>query len=252
MSAAYDTFDYPAYWIGREYEHKSEIIALKSFISKIHKIKTILEIGAGFGRLVPAYAYRAKKIIITDPSSRLLKIARMSFKNRKNTKFIHSGIDNLATRVRPSSIDLIIMVRVIHHIEDIDSAIKDVERMLVHGGYFILEFANKKNVKTTISQFLKGNLTYPIDIFTSDIRSRKSIRRGTLPFLNYHPYTIEQKLLQNGFEIMDRRSVSNIRSGILKRIFSAHTLIYFERILQKPLSYLNFGPSIFLLARKIG
>ena len=64
MPAAYDSFDYPSYWEGREYEHNSELIALRRLISLIPKIDTLLEIGAGFGRLTPEYLYRAKRIIL--------------------------------------------------------------------------------------------------------------------------------------------------------------------------------------------
>jgi len=75
MAAAYDTYDYPGYWIGREYEHEAEIFAIKSFLKKIPVIKNVVEIGAGFGRLVPAYFFRARRVVLTDPSSKLLKIA---------------------------------------------------------------------------------------------------------------------------------------------------------------------------------
>ena len=98
MSAAYDTFDYPGYWIGRDYEHKSEVIALKALLQKIKRIKTILEVGAGFGRLVPSYAFRAKKIILSDPSSKSLKIARGAFSGKKSIKFIHSCLENLPAK----------------------------------------------------------------------------------------------------------------------------------------------------------
>jgi hypothetical protein len=47
--AAYDTFDYPSYWIGRDYEHKAEVFALSRLIERIKKLRSILEIGAGFG-----------------------------------------------------------------------------------------------------------------------------------------------------------------------------------------------------------
>jgi len=104
MAAAYDTFDYPSYWIGREYEHRSEVIALKAFLSKIKRIKTILEIGAGFGRLAPIYSYRAKRVILSDPSSKTLKVARNAFKDKKNFRFIHSSLENIPNKLRASSL----------------------------------------------------------------------------------------------------------------------------------------------------
>lgn len=252
MGAAYDTYDYLSYWLGRGYEHKSEVLAIREFLGKIKKIKTILEIGAGFGRLVPSYAFRAKKIIITDPSSKLLKIARETHKDRKKFKFIHSSVENLSSKVRSKTIDLIIMVRVIHHIKDLDEAFTAINRALVDRGYLILEFPNKRNLKRTIKELITGNFTYPLDIFPTDLRSKKSIKKNFLPFLNYHPDTINEFLDKYEFDVVDVRSVSNMRSAPLKRLLSTDTLLNIERLFQKPLSWMYFGPSIFVLARKRG
>lgn len=252
MSAAYDKYNYLGYWIGRDYEHKSEIIALRALLQKIKRIKNILEIGAGFGRLVPSYAFRAKKIILTDPSGKMLKAARETFAKKKNIKYIHSSIENLPAKIKPSSIDLVIMVRVIHHIRDINEAFTIVRKIVTPGGYFIFEFANKKHIKATLKEFLRGNFSFLKDQTTKDIRSQRSKRLGTIPFLNYHPDKIREILSQYGFEVIEKRSVSNIRSPFLKRIFSTDILVSIESLLQKPFSFIDFGPSIFILARKRG
>jgi ubiquinone/menaquinone biosynthesis C-methylase UbiE len=252
MSAAYDSFDYPAYWIGRGYEHKSEILAIRAFLNRIKKIKTILEIGAGFGRIVSHYSFRAKKIILSDSSSRALKMARETFKSKHNFKYIHSSLENLPTKVRSSTIDLIILVRVLHHIRDISLAFKIMNKMLKPGGYLLFEFANKKHIKATFNHILKGNFSFIIDRATTDIRSKKAIKMNALPFLNYHPEKIKSVLDEFGFEVIEKRSVSNIRNTFLKRVFSTDILLFFEKRLQVPFSYFDFGPSIFVLARKKG
>ncbi len=249
MAAAYDTYDYPSYWEGREYEHECEIIAIKAFLTKIKEIDTVLEIGAGYGRLAGTYIYRARKVILSDPSARLLKIAREVYKNQKNIRYIQSGMENLAKKIRRNSIDLVIMVRVIHHLEDPEKAISEVGRMVKNNGYFILEFANKGHFKANIKEFFKGNITFPLDIFPKEIRGRRT-RKNTLPFLNYHPDVIKNKLEENGFEIIEKRSVSNIRSPFLKKHLGSELLITISKFLQIPLSYINFGPSVFILARK--
>jgi len=252
MSAAYDTYDYISYWIGRDYEHKSEIMALRAFLQKIKRIKSILEIGAGFGRLVPSYAFRAKSIILSDASAKTLKVARKTFANRKNIKYIHSSLENLPAKIRTSSISLVIMIRVIHHIRNIDEVFTIVRRIVSPGGYFIFEFANKRHIKATLKELLKGNFAFLNDQKTVDVRSRKSIKEGTIPFLNHHPDKIKEILSKHGFEVIEKRSVSNIRSPFLKNIFSTDILVAIDGLLQRPLSSLNFGPSIFILARKKG
>lgn len=249
MPAPYDTFDYPSYWVGREYEHESEVFAISELLSRIEKIHTIIEIGAGYGRLVPIYSFRAKKVILTDPSLKLLREAKKDLKDKKIT-YINSKGENLKNKMRASVADLAILVRVLHHIKDPEKILSNASRVLKRKGYLILEFANKYHFKARIIEFFKGNLTFPIDISTKDIRTRK--RKKGLPFSNYHPEKIIQMLKKKGFEIVEIRSVSNIRNPLIKKIFPSHTLVELEKKLQKPLAKIFFGPSIFILARKRG
>ena len=252
MAAHYDTYDYPNYWIGRDYEHGSEIIALKEFLAKISKIGTIVEIGAGFGRLTPTYFYRAKKAILTDPSGKLLKIAREEFSDKNNVHILQAGIEALEGKIRGGSADLVIMVRVLHHITDLDQALSTVNRILKPSGYFILEFPNKMHLKATLRQLFRGNLTFRFDISTSDKRSARAKKQKKISFLNYHPDMIFEKLHEHGFEIRQKRSVSNIRSPLIKNILPCNFLLALEKALQIPFAFINFGPSIFVLARKKG
>ncbi len=250
MPAAYDTYDYPSYWDDREYEHKSEFYAIKTLLNKIPYIKTIIEIGAGYGRLFSSFSYRAKKIILSDPSASSLSLARKKIRNNKKAIFIQSSLENLPNQLRGGTSDLVIMVRVLHHIEDTQEAFKIVAKLLKNDGFFILEFANKGHIKATLKEFYKGNITFPLDIFPIDKRSKKTKKAKTLPFINYHPDEIIEQLKNAGFVVVEKLSVSNIRSTFLKKIISTGTLIDIEKALQKPLSHVNFGPSIFILAKK--
>ncbi len=250
MPAAYDNYDYPSYWKGRDYEHRSEFLAIRNLLLKIPKVERAIEIGAGFGRLLPSYQFRVKKALLTDPSSKLISKARIKYKNNKKVEFMQSGIDNLKNKRKARNFDLCLMVRVLHHIEDVDEAFKTVSLILKNKGYFILEFANKNHLKASVKRMLKGDFTFPISIFPVDIRSKKHIKNNTLPFINYHPDQIYEKLKLAGFEIIETRSVSNIRSTFLKKLFSLNMLLDIEKKLQIPFSKINFGPSLFVLARK--
>ncbi len=252
MPAAYDNYDYPSYWKGREYEHDSEVIAIRSFLETIPEIGRVLELGGGFGRHVPNYIYRAKSVVLTDPSAKNLSIALNELKDYKNLKIRQMKLENAKTKFKKGSFDLVIMIRVLHHIEDIDEAFSIISRFLSPGGYLILEFANKIHFKAVIKNFLKGNFTYLMDTEPIDRRSKKMIKRGSLPFINYHPDTVEQSLKKYGLNIVERRSVSNIRNPFLKKYLPESFILSLEKITQLALAYLNFGPSIFVLARKKG
>lgn len=249
MPAAYDTYDYPSYWEGRDYEHGSEVIAIKRFLAKIPKITKILEVGAGYGRLAPSYLFRAKQTILTDPSSVLLKTARESLQN-KNIKFIHTGIENLPNKVRRQSVDTVILVRVLHHLGNTDKAFKIINKVLKDKGFFILEFANKRHFKATFLEFLHGNFTFGLEIFPKDLRTKKSKKKKSIPFLNFHPDTIKEKLEGSGFKIIETRSVSNFRNSFLKNILPTSLLLSIENFFQPILAKFVFGPSIFVLAQK--
>lgn len=249
MAVAYDSFNYPSYWLDREYEHKSELIVLSAFLNKIHKIDTIVDIGCGFGRLFLNYSFRAKKIILTDPSIRLLKIAKDTFRKRKNIVYKVSTLQGLPKKIGKKA-DLAIMVRVIHHIDNANLAFKALNTIIAKGGYLILEFANKRHAKAVIKSFIKGNFGPAGNYETADIRSIKSKSGNTLPFLNYHPEIIGKLLATHGFEVIDKRSVSNFRSPLVKSMIPLNLLLLLEKLLQKPLAFFDFGPSIFVLAKK--
>ena len=252
MPSAYDNYDYPSYWKHRNYEHQSEFIAIKGLLQKIPRINKSIEIGAGFGRLVPSYLFRVKRALLTDPSAKLISLSMKKYSKNNKVFFLQSKLENLKNKKKSGSFDLAIMVRVLHHIENIDNAFKIIKNLLTKGGYLILEFPNKSHLKAKIRHFLIGDLTYPINIFPIDLRSKRQVNKNTLPFINYHPDQILEKLKEKGFEIIEMRSVSNIRSTFLKRMFPIHTLLDIEKYLQIPLAKLNFGPSFFILAKKIG
>jgi hypothetical protein len=103
------------------------------------------------------------------------------------------------------------------------------------------------HIKSLATQIFKGNLTYPLDIFPEDKTKKED---SQLPFKNYHPDLITKLLSENNYEILETRSVSNIRNEFLKKYLPKEFLIFLESISQKILAKVNFGPSIFILARK--
>ena len=252
MPAAYDQYDYEAYWEGREYEHDSEVIAIKSFLEKIPEIGKTLEIGGGFGRHVPNYIYRAKKVILTDPSAKNLSVALKNLGNYENLEIKQMKMETATRKFRKGSFNLVIMIRVMHHLTDADNVFASLARLLEPGGYLIFEFANKIHFKSIIQNLFKGDLTYVMDTTPIDRRSRKMVKKGTLPFINYHPNEIEEGLAKQGFKIVEKRSVSNVRNPFFKKYLPESIMLSLERLAQKVLGYVNFGPSIFILARKRG
>ncbi len=253
MNNWYDDYDYAKYWNTREYEHRSEALALTSFLAKIPHIKTIADIGGGYGRLFPYYSTRAKTIQLLEPSKKLLKEARQKLLPPKKTKlnFIFTDIKHSHKKLKNIKVDMIIMIRVAHHLDDIEEAISIISKILPSKGHLIMEFANKMHGKAIFQNLIKGNLTFPLDIFPSDISPKNPLNKG-IPFKNYHPELIIEVLERYGLKVIEKRSVSNIRLPLLKKIFPINWLLLVESLMQKPLAKYYFGPSIFILAQKQG
>jgi SAM-dependent methyltransferase len=254
-AAYYDDsqFDYRDYWKGREYEHLSEKMALEKLFKEIGKDKlaraNVLEIGAGFGRVSKFYLNKVKRAFLLEPSEKLIKQGEEYLKNCTNYTYIKtdtSGIANLNEKF-----DLVIMVRVLHHIDDSNRLFRDISRSLFPQGYFILEVPNKKNFKYIVSNILRLNLSALFDDSRMDIRSREKKNNKFISFYNYSYSQIAQELKSNNFKIVKKLSVSNFRLRSLKRLLPLPILLKIESSMQIILSRFNFAPSLFVLARRI-
>ena len=250
MSAPYDNYDYQNYWRGRDYEHESEAITLTEFFNSIPQNLNLLEIGAGFGRLIPIYAQRCREITLLDPSSKNLHQAQKITKKLDKKIILTKGIgENLP--FTDESFDAVISVRVLHHIPSPQPLISEAHRVLKPGGYLILEFANKLNLKSRLSSWVTGDRSLHL-LHPKDLRSKSNQIKKSIPFVNHHPDFIIKTLKTASFQILKIRSVSNLRHPFLKQLFPLKFNLQIEKLLQQlPLFGLNyFGPSIFTLSQK--
>jgi hypothetical protein len=136
------------------------------------------------------------------------------------------------------------MIRVSHHLEDLERVFVEVNKVLSDEGVFILEVANKIHFKSVLSNVLKANFSY----FNKD---SISVATKDVTFLNHHPKKVEEFLENSGFQVEGVLSVSNFRHPMLKKIFPLKTLIFLEKIVQKIGASVYFGPSIFYKAKKL-
>lgn len=241
--ADYDdpNFDYKRYWQKRQYEHLAEKIVLKKFFKLIPQKESLVDIGGGFGRLVPFYASTFKQCTLVDLSKRLLEIAKKLTKKHHHLKIIKGSVSKLP--LKNESSDVVLMVRAIHHLLSPDAAFKEINRILKPNGYFILEFANKLHFKACLKAVLRLNFSYLTDLAPAE-------KSEEIVFSNFHPQKINKFLSKNGFQIIKMASVSNFRSPFLKKILPLKTLLFLENTAQEVLPSRTSGPSVFVLARK--
>ena len=236
-----ESYDYTSYWSNRSYEHNCEVIALKKLLPK--QGNALVDIGGGFGRLLPYYKDKFKAITILDASSKLLNQAR----NQVDIL----GLSNVAFKVdvlpftnksglKSPQFDAALMVRVSHHLTDLDPAVESISKILVNEGVFVLEIANKWHFLNLVRNLCRLNFS---------VLSESPYKIGT--FTLWSPKYVISNLEKHGFRVEEKLSVSNFRVYLLKRIIPEKILLLLENLLQKPLSYINFGPSIFIKAVKI-
>ena len=247
--AYYDDFDYQSYWTGREYENEAEKIAVRRFLKKIPHKNSLVDVGAGFGRFTNVYAPYFEKCWLVDPSNDLLNQAKLNCQGFKNLIFKIGEAEKLP--IDSDKADVVLMIRIAHHLEEPEKAFLEAHRILRTGGFLILEFANKIHFRARLRAVVGGSLSFGRDRTPREQRSLANIEAGKINFLNHHPRQIRKDLEKSGFVVIGFLSVSNFRSPIVKKLLPSPLLLLLEKHLQKPLAKIFFGPSIFVLAKKI-
>lgn len=245
MSAHYDdpAYSYTQYWVNRDYEHAAENIAIKTLLENIH-VSSAVDIGGGYGRLTGILSRYANHAILLEPSAKLRSQAKKYLSNYPKVSIISGTAEH--TSLDPQSQNLVMMVRVFHHIPDLNPVFSELSRIIKPSGYLLFEFANSLNFKSRIRSLLTGS---PILLTPLERRSQANIRKGTISFVNHHPSTVFKIMSQHGFSVYQTLSVSNFRSPLVKQILPFRLLLILEKICQPLLAKLYFGPSIFVLAR---
>ncbi len=236
--------NYLDYWNGRDYENKSEIIALKRFLKGKH-FKNAADIGGGFGRLCIFLKEYADVVTLAEPSQQQLDIGKDYLKDQPDIKMVLTQADDL--KFKDNSLDLITMIRVMHHLPDPTKEFSEIKRVLTDDGVFILEIANNIHARNRMKYLLKGKKmpTKPVDIRSDANRNDKEIA-----FVNHNPKTVIKQLAHEGLKVEKVLSVSNLRSQSLKKVLPESAMLAIENVMQPTLAKAYFGPSTFLLIRK--
>lgn len=236
--------NYKDYWKGRDYEHAAEEMAITRLLKGQH-FENAVDVGGGYGRLSKFLTKFADMVTLAEPSQQQLDIAEDFL---KDTPQVERKLLQAADLKMPdSSVDLVLVVRVLHHLPDPAPEFNEIARVLKPGGTFLLEFANDAHFLNRVRYGLKGKSVPKTPV---DIRSEANRKSDEIPFVNHHPKTIIKQLQAAGFEVERTLSGSNLRSPALKKAFGTRPLLAAEKLMQPMLAPIYFGPSTWLLLKK--
>ncbi len=236
--------NYLRYWDGRQYENDAEVLAIHRLLKDRH-FDHAVDIGGGYGRLSTVLAYYADKVTLAEPSQQQLDIAKAYLKDYPQIGQKLMQADNL--QFKDGAVDLVAMIRVMHHLPDPSTEFAEIARVLSPGGYLLLEIANYANFKNRLRHTLKGK-KMPLE--PVDIRSAANRHKNEIAFVNHNPKTVKRQLAHVGMKVERELSVSNLRSPRLKKVLPKSAMLALEDLLQPTLAKAHFGPSAFMLVRK--
>ncbi len=233
----YEGSDYQtSFWEqgGRAYEDKAEEIALKRMLPAQGAF--LLELGAGAGRNTPRYT-GYERIVLLDYSRTQLAQARARLGDSPRYTYVAADIYKMP--FVDGLFDGATMIRTLHHMADAPKALGQVRRVLIPGATFILEFANKRNLKAILRYWLGRQDWNPFTL--------EPVEFVALNF-DFHPKAIREWLTELGFRIEKTLTVSHFRLGILKRALPASLLAAMDGIVQPTGALWQLTPSVFVKA----
>jgi SAM-dependent methyltransferase/predicted RNA-binding Zn-ribbon protein involved in translation (DUF1610 family) len=217
---------------GRDYEDRAERIALRRLLPTGGE--RLLEVGAGFGRLTDEY-HMYRQVVLLDYAISNLQDAQARL--GRSERYLYVAGDAYHLPFRDGVFDGATMIRVIHHMANVTAVLEQIRRVLAPDATFILEHANKRNLKA-IARYLIGRQRWsPYDC--------APVEFVELNF-DFHPDYISTELSNTGFVIERRIPVSFFRLRALKQRVQPGILAGLDGLLQT--SGLLYSPSIFIKA----
>lgn len=225
------------FWEGqnRDYEDRVERVAMHKLLPP--RGERLIEIGAGFGRLADLYT-GYQQVVLTDYARTQLEEAQDYLGDTDRFTYVVADIykmpfvDNL--------FDALTMVRVMHHLADVPTALNELQRIINPQGTAIIEHASKIHYKSLLRWALRRQDWNPVD--------PEPIEFVELNF-DFHPTWMREQFKNAGLQIQNTRTVSHYRLDFLKRVVPTSWLVTLDSWAQPTGNWWQLTPSIFLQAQ---
>jgi ubiquinone/menaquinone biosynthesis C-methylase UbiE len=219
---------------GRDYEDAAEAIALRRLMPASGRL--LLEIGAGAGRNTPRYS-GFDRIVLLDYSISQLQQAQERLGRSERYVYVAADVYNLPFVA--GLFDAATMIRVLHHLADAPAALRSIETVMAPGAAFILEYANKLNLKSIARYLVRKQTWNPF--------APEPVEFVELNF-NFHPQTVRSWLELTGFSLKRQLTVSHFRIGVLKKLVPTRLLAAADGAASLTGDLWQLSPSVFTLS----
>jgi SAM-dependent methyltransferase len=222
----------------RSYEDRVEAVALRRLLPAGGD--RLLEVGAGAGRNTTRYV-GFRQVVLLDYSRTQLEQAQTRL--GAGDRYLYVAGDAYRLPFAAGVFETATMIRTLHHMADPLAALRQVRGTLRPGGVFILEYANKQNLKAIARWLLRRQAWNPFD--------REPIEFARLNF-DFHPAAVRDWLRDAGFEVSRQLTVSHFRLPLLKRLVPTEILVGLDALAQWTGNGWQLTPSVFARAEAVG
>lgn len=204
--ADYDSgqYDYRTYWADRDYERWAEDRALRRLAPLLGEPGWMVDFGAGFGRNAVHYRRRARRYVLVDYSATNLANASgaLAADAAEGRAFlVRADLNRLP--FADAAFDAALVVRVLHHLADVDGALAEMGRTVRER--WLLDVPIKHHALGLARAAARGDLAAvrgPAPLMTGRTES---------PFWNFRLSTIRGRLAAAGWDTRLVASVNNLR-----------------------------------------
>jgi len=221
----------------RDYEDRVERVALRRLMPSTGK--TLIEIGAGFGRLADEYT-GYDKVVLFDYSRTLLREAQDHLGDDPRFVYVAGNWYNMP--FVSGLFETIVQVRTLHHAADVPAVFAQLHRISRPLATYVLEFASKHHFKSILRYWTGRQQWSP---FTAE-----PVEFVELNF-DFHPNWIRDQLAEAGFTPGRILTVSHYRIALLKKLIPTQVLVKMDSLAQLSGDWWQMTPSVFIKNRRL-
>ena len=245
----YDAFgyDYRTYWGDRDYELWAEDRALSRLVPHLGRPEWFVDLGGGFGRNAAHYRTTAGHYVIADYSAtNLSNAAQMLADDIAGGRAFLVRCDVNALPFADAAFDAGMVVRVLHHLGEVDRALEEMGRVIA--GPWLVDVPIKHHVLGVLRGIARGRWR--------EVRGPEPTASGSAeePIWSFRLSAIRQRLERCGWHTRVLASVNNLRrwdAGLPQALARAiRPLVNLIELGAQQVGRGWWGPSQFLLARR--